>query len=174
MGPESRPTETTEPPAPSPGVTGPASRHETCNGFVFGHDKFWAGGRWVCTWAFRPLAEPWWQEFHRPGKLHTRKSDVLAFLANAGVARAHWLAALRRAADVPTAELALAQAQTFAAAAQHPEWDPGGRTNNPARVERDLQRARGIAEEIRQASARLGAARALKAQLEALGHAAAS
>ena len=102
--------------------------------------------------------------------MHTRKSDVLAFLANAALARAHWLAGLRRSIDVAAAEFILSQAQAFAAVAAGADWDPGGRTNNPARVERDLRRARNIAQEIDQASARLEAARALRAQLAALGH----
>lgn len=80
------------------------------------------------------------------------------------------LAGLRRSIDVAAAETALSQAQAFAAVAAGADWDPGGRTNNPARVERDLRRARNIAQEIDQASARLEAARALRAQLAALGH----
>lgn len=115
-------------------------------------------GRW--HWSFRPEGAPIFVGADLP------KPKFLAFLDSPEEALNHFLKALDRRSNVEKAEDDLKRAEEFHQRVQRPEWDPGGRANNPGKVSSDLQEARLSQMKIDAAQKQLVAAVILREQLQ--------
>ena len=95
------------------------------------------GEQMFCTWYwwYRPIGAK--TSINLPGS----KAKMEAHLNAPMLALNHFQASLDEIADVAGAQARLTRAQAYNAAVSSPEWDPGGRTNNPGKVARALQAA---------------------------------
>ncbi|QDE91904.1 hypothetical protein BHS06_24575 [Myxococcus xanthus] len=135
----------------------------TKNGFEYQCERV---GRYV-TWDFRPTGRELWTSYLAINLNSTRKKDVEQLLADPQQALDYYDRQLAKRSDVTAAEKHLERCKQAHAHYQSDAFDPGGRSNNPGAVKRDLARAADSGNAIKRAEDALEDAKRVLAILEA-------
>lgn len=115
-----------------------AKLHER-GGFNYKGERRFFDGRWLWTWYFRPAGCELFVQYHLLGGVKTRKADVEFFIDQGETATSYYEETLAKQGDVAAAKDALAVAKAQYERTRQPDYDPGGRTNNPGKVSRVIK-----------------------------------